>query len=109
MGGDLGALYRDMLEHPEKYEDEDIQLVTRLLYSSDLPSLSEQQRLDMAVYAFNTPTTPKPKPPERPTIKRVAPAPPTPPERPLPISAPSADLGGKDEDIPQAFWWLRGK
>jgi hypothetical protein len=108
MGSNLAALYHDMVAHPEKYSEDTITTVVDLIATNRVPLPEERQKLDLAVYDFNKPDNPPPIPKKvGPVARRVAPSAPIPPPRPEPVAPPSADIVGKDGDIPQAFWWLR--
>lgn len=109
LGGDLGALYQDMREHPEKYDAETVRLVEGLLAANRAPLPEELPKLDLAVLDFNKVMRPEPKRP-KPVIRRPPPEPPAESPPPLePVTPPSADAIGKTDEIPQAFWWLRSK
>jgi len=110
LGSDLGALYRDMTAHPEKYSEDVVAMVADLLAANRPPLPEERQKLDLAVYDFNKPDRPPTTPKKAgPVARQIAPSAPTPPSRPEPVTPPSSDAVGKDGDIPQAFWWLRNK
>ena len=100
-------MYYDALEHPEKYDNNVVDILRDLVASGRKPTDSERMLLDASVINFSS--MPKPKP--SPAPKRQSPVP-----KPMDFKTPdfatevAAESPEEESGVPlgqpRAFWWV---
>ena len=83
------SLYRDTLDHPEKYERDEVTLVERLVAEKRTPTPVEEQILSQMVYSMASRHTPFVRTTPRSVVKHQSPL--------------------RVERMPDNPWWLKTK
>lgn len=105
LGGNLAALYQDMLLEREKYEPEVVELVQQLMQQKRELTQDERALLDRAVLDFNRRLPVKAAPTKPPTQKKLEPHVEDEHEGDLPTrdAIPGVDI---PMGVEKPFWWL---